>query len=640
MLAGFRSFAKSPFAIAMVFVLMLAFLVAGTTDFVSSLLFGGTGPNVVKAGSREVTQQEFSQDYKRTIRQLSQQYQQPISLEMAIERNLDQQILREKLMSEGFAELLRRLGVRSPKKMMQDELRKTPDFFDPLTGEFSQERYASVLGQNELTPAMFEKGMADGMARFQFVRAAADGLKAPLAYSSLGGALALEQRDISYFVVTPPMIGQLPPPTEAEIQAFVKSNAERLMRPEFRALTIVRLSRKAFESSVVLDQAEVQKRFDFEKDSLSRAETRTVVQIPVKDAAQAAAVSKQLMTGADARVVAGGLGIKPIIFENKPRSGFFDPTIAGKAFSLPQGGVDVVKGSFGLAVVKVETVVAGSTATLAEHRADIEAKVRAAMADRKVSEASKTYEDVRATGADMLAAAQKAGLPVVTVAPVSAQGVGQDGKPIAGLSPNVVKAAFEGTQGQDSEILQDGEGEYFIVRVDRIVPAALPPMEQLRPFATRTLTIQKVQDAVQARAAALEARIKKGESLAAVAASVGAEVKTVTGLSRMTAQQHAALGRDFVGISFGSKKGEVYVAGTQGGVAVATVTALRGGEVQQIAMAARQQQVQFSEQIFQDIGATIQRYGVAKTKAQSSLANARTAIGGPPPAPAAKPKGK
>lgn len=640
MLSGFRSFAKSPFAIALIFVLMLAFLLVGTTDMFSSLLFGGTGNNVVKAGSREVSQQEFNLAYKRSIREMSQQYGQPIPVDVAVERGIDQQILNEMRTSEAFSELMRRLGVRSPKKMLQDELRKTPAFFDQVTGAFSEQQYRDVLGREELTPEMFEKGMTDGMARYQFVRAAADGLKAPLAYASLGGALALEQRDISYFVVTPQSVGQAPPPTEAEIQTFVKSNSERLMRPEFRALTVVRLSRKAFESGLVADPAEVQRRFDFEKDSLSRAELRTVVQIPAKDQAQAEQIGVQLKAGADARVVAGKLGIKPVIFENKARTAFFDPSIAAKAFSLPQGGVDVVKGSFGLAVIKVETVVAGKTATLEENRADIEGKVRVAQADRKVSEASKVYEDVRATGADMTAAAQKAGLQTVTIAPVSAQGAGEDGKPIAGLSPNVLKAAFEGQQGRDSEILQDGEGEYFIVRVDRIVPPALPPMEQLRPFAVRTLTIQKIQEAVRARASALEARVRKGESFAAVAASAGAEVRTVPGLSRMTAQQHAALGRDFVGVSFGAKKGDVYTAGVQGGIAVATVTALRAGDVQQIAVAARQQQVQFSEQIFQDIGGTIQAYGVKKTKAQSSLPNARTAIGGPAPAAETKAKGK
>ena len=640
MLAAFRSFAKSPFAIALVFLLMLAFLLVGTTDMFKNILFGGIGTDVVKAGSRSVSQYEFKLSYDRTRKQMEQQYGQPITIEMAVERGLDQQMMRELLTSESFAELMRRLGVRSPKKMLQDELRKTPDFFDQVTGEFSQQSYAAVLAENNLTPTMFEKGMADGMARYQFVRAAADGLKAPLAYASLGGAVGLEQRDISYFVVTPQSVGQIAPPTDAEVQAFVKANSARLMRPEFRGLTVVKLSRKAFEQSVTLDPAEVQRRFDFEKDSLSRPETRTVVQIPAKDAAQAAALVTELNRGGDARIVAGRLGVKPIIFDNKARTAFFDPAIAAKAFALPQGGVDIVKGGFGLAVIKVEGVVAGQAATLEANRAAIEAKVRADLADRKVSEASKVYEDTRATGADMLVAAQKAGLPTATVAPVSAQGAGEDGKPVAGLSPNLLKAAFEATQGQDSEIIQDGEGEYFIVRVDRVVAPALPPMDQLRPFIMRTLMIQKMQDAVRARAAALEARVRKGETIEAVAASAGASVQKIAGLSRMNAQEQAALGRDFVGAAFGAKKGDIYAAATSGGMAVATVTALRPGDVNQVAVAARQQQTQFSEQIFQDIGQTIQQYGVSSLKAKSSLANARAAIGGPAPEPAAKPKGK
>lgn len=642
MLAAFRSFAKSPFAVGLIFLLMMGLLLVGTTDMFANALFGGIGNNVVKAGSREVTPYEFKLRYTQTRKRIEQQTGQPVTIDAAVERGLDQQLLRDVLVSEAFGEMMRRLGVRAPKKVLQDELRKSPAFFDPVTGKFSVDQYNKFLADRDLTPDMAEKEMSDGFMQFQFVRAAADGLKAPLAYTSLVGAITLEQRDISYFVVTPQSVGQIAPPTEAEVQAFVKANAERIMRPEFRGITVVKLSRAAAAQGLVIDQAEVQRRFDFEKDARSTPETRTVVQIPAKDAAQAAAILSELRKGGDARVVAGRLGVKPIIFENKARSAFFDPAVAAKAFSLPQGGADTVKGGFGLAVVKVEAIVAGQAASLEDSRAAIEAKVRADMADRKVSEAAKVYEEARAGGADMTAAAQKAGLQVVTIAPVAAQGAGMDGKPVPGVSQSVLKAAFEATQGQDSEILEDGPGtgEYFILRVDRVVAPALPPMDELRPYIMRNLMMQKIQDAVRARATALEARVRKGEPIETVAASSGASVQKITGLSRANAQQFDALGQGFVGASFGGKKGDVYVAGTQGGIAVATVTALRAGEVRQVAAAARMQQVPFSEQLFQDIGATIQQYSVSSLKAKSSLANARAAIGAPAPEPAAKPKGK
>jgi peptidyl-prolyl cis-trans isomerase D len=640
MLAAFRSFAKSPWAIGLLGLIIVAFVLVGTTD-----IFGPrVGVNVITAGSRTVTQNEFSAAFKRSLQQLGQQYGQPVSQDMALEQGLDQRILGEMTRSEALAELLRRIGLRAPQDSMREQLREIPAFFDPLTGEFSESNYLERLRGEGLTREMFEKDMHDGLVRAQFIPAAADGLQAPLAYSALGGVIALEQRDLAYFVVTPQSVGRIAEPTDAEIQAFMKENAAQLTLPEFRGMTIVRLSRKAMEGSVTVNPAEVQKRFDFEKDALSKAEMRTVLQIPVKDNGQAASVLARIKKGEDARVVAGELGIKPIIFADKPRSAFFDAVIGAEAFRLPQGGANIVKGSFGLAVIKVESVFAGSTATLEANRAAIEAKVRADAADRKVSEASKVYEDARAEGVDMSAAAAKAGLALATVAPVSAQGAGQDGKPVPGLSQAVLKAAFEGTQGQDSEILEEAPGEYFIVRVDRVVAPAMPPVAEVRPYLARNLMMRKMAEAVRARAEALQARVQKGESLDAVAASTGAKVVRVQGISRATAQAQEALGRELLGAAFGSKKGDVYTAATTSGVAVATTIALRAGDIQQIAMAARQQQAQFAQQIFGDIGASVQTYAVAKVKAKGNIVNARAALGVAPSATPEKtdaaPKGK
>ena len=48
---------------------------------------------------------------------------------------------------------------------------------------------------------------------------------------------------------------------------------------------------------------------------------------------------------------------------------------------------------------------------------------------------------------------------------------------------------------------------------------------------------------MQAKADALAARVKKGESLDAVAASAGTKVQRIAGISRENAQQHQALGQ-------------------------------------------------------------------------------------------------
>ncbi|MBP7704396.1 MAG: SurA N-terminal domain-containing protein [Caulobacter sp.] len=625
MLAAFRSFAKSPWAVGLLGLLIISFAVFGIGDVFKANL----GQSVIKAGSRTVEMQEFKAAYTRYRKGLEQQYGQPISVDLAVQQGVDKRLLDEMAENEAFNAVLERFGIRAPKALVDETLTRQEAFFNPITGKFDQDRFVQVLQQYEITPEIYMKSVRDELVQGQYVPAAFGAMRAPRAYAALGGALAMEQRDLAYFRLTPASIGQITPPTDAEMTAFMKANAAQLTKPEYRSFSIVRLSRKAFEPGVTVDPAEVQKRFEFEKDSLGRAELRTVVQINVKDAGQAAAVAARLNKGESAAVVAGSIGEKPVRFDDKPRSAFFDPAVADAAFKLPQGGVSApIRTQFGLAVLKVEKIAAGQAASLEQHRAELEAKVRQAAADRKVSDASKIYEDSHAAGQDMAVSAAKAGLSVVKIPAVAKDGRGLDGKPALGVSQAVLQAVFEGQQGVESEILSDGEGEYFIVRVDTVVPPALRSLEEVRQPLTVELMRRKIADAQQAKADELAARIRKGESLDAVAASAGLKVERIAALSQPTAQQHAAAGRELLGGAFGAKKGEVFIAPAQGqGYAIAVVTAIRAGDIAQAARLTEAQREQFTEMLRRDLDGSARRYAVEEMKAKKSQLNARIAMG-------------
>lgn len=626
MLAFMRKFARSWVGVLLFGLLVAAFAVFG---FNQDLLSGNVGNYVIKTGGRTVTAFDFKREFDAYKGQLEQRFQQQISPELAQQQGLDRRVMEELAYRESLDELLSRMGLRASDKMLKDELRKAPVFFDQVTGAFDEGKYVTALREKGLTPATFEGILTDEMRRNQFVSSAVAGLRAPRAYSAVGGLFGLEQRDLAYFVVTPQTVGIVPPPTEAEINAFVKENSAQLMLPEFRSFTVVRFVAKDIESTVAVTEAEIAKQFAFMKDSLSRPELRTVVQIPAKDAGQAAAIVARLQKGEDPGAVAKAYGVSAVNYADKPRSSFFDPAVAGAAFTLPVGGVSApVKGQFGLAVVKVLKITPGETASLEAHRAEIVAKIRGDLAGAKISDLSKLYEDAHEGGATLPEAARKAGVPTTVYAPVTADGRGLDGKPVAGISPQVLKAAFELTQGGESDIQEAGENEYFAVRVDRIVAPALPPMALVRPQLVRTLMMKREADRMKAKAEELAARVRKGESIETVAASVGAQVVRVSGISRATLQAHQALGRELVGGVLGSKKGVPFTASAPNfSVAIAVVTAVRSGDPLQVAAATEQGRQQFTQELFSDIGDSARGYARTRLKTKTDLTRARLAIG-------------
>ena len=282
------------------------------------------GDQVIKAGSRVVNSAEFRREYDRYKKRAEQQAGQPITPEMADQNHLDTAVLNGLATREGFAELLSKVGVRPSDKLIAAQIGKIPEFFDPITGRFDKKTFEARLNENGYAPPTFDAVLRDEMAAQHWAVALQDGLTAPRAYGALASVFALESRDLAFFTITPQSVPQPAAPTDAQLNAFIKESKADLMLPEMRVITIVPFVPGAAAAAVAgapIDPAELQKRYSFRKDTLSKPETRTVVQIPVKDQASAQKVTARLAAGEAPPAVAKSLGVDAIVYDDEAADG-------------------------------------------------------------------------------------------------------------------------------------------------------------------------------------------------------------------------------------------------------------------------------------------------------------------------------
>jgi peptidyl-prolyl cis-trans isomerase D len=493
MLAAFRAFAKSWVAALLIGVLIVAFAVWGIRD----VFRGRISDAVITAGSRTITSADFKREFDQQKSALEQQYGQPIPTELAAANGLDRQILEGLGTREAFAELLRRIGLQPSDKLVVSEIQKIPAFFDPVSGRFDKKAYAQRLADNGMTVPVFERLIRDELAQQQLAMGLASGLLVPRAYSAMAAVYGLENRDVAAIEVLPTSVPQPAAPTDAQLTAFMKELGPRLMKPEYRQLSIVRFSPDQVQAGPV-DEAEVLKRYNFRKDTLSKAETRTIVQIPAKDAATAAQITARLAKGEAPDAVAKSLGASAITYPDKPQSAIPDRKVAAAAFQMKAGQTQTVQGDLGQAVVRVDKVTPGHQVTLEEIRPALEAEVRKDAAVQKVDQLSQAYDDAHSKGATLAEAAQKAGVPVITVGPVAKNGVDPEGKPVPGLSEKIMDTAFSLPAGGESELVDAGNGEYFAVRADKVIPPAMRTLEEVRPDLTRAWLQREIVKRMQA----------------------------------------------------------------------------------------------------------------------------------------------
>lgn len=623
MLSATRQFAKSWVAAVLIGLLVVSFAIFGVND-----AFQGNYTNdVVKAGSRHVSGPDFRREFDNFRKGAEEQTKRPITIEEAVEAGLDRRLMEEIATRESFGEMLRKIGIHPSDRLMESELRKIPAFFDQVSGAFDKALYQQRLSENGLTPARFETLLRDQIAESHTAAAMVNGLRVPRAYGALTAIYEMEARDVGYFMIDPRSVAQPAQPTDAQLQAFMKENADRMTLPEFRVLTVVAFT-PAQVGEVKVDPAEVQKRFDFRKDTLSRPETRTLIQIPAKDAAAAQAIAARLSKGEDPAAIAKSTGVEAINYADKPQSAIADKRVGAAAFALKEGQVSVIQGDLGMAVVKVAKVTPGQVVTIDQVRPQIEAEVRKDAAAEKVYALSQAYEDARADGANLVEAANKAGVPTFTIGPVTQQGQGQQGQPVAGLTPKMLELAYSLPAGGESEVQDAGEGQYFAIRVERVIPKALPPLAEVKPQLTRFWMMRELVKTMQARADELAARVRKGESLDTVAASAGAKVVHVTNLDRQNAAQSTALSRDALGKAFSGKQGDVFTAeGTQFGLIVGKLEAVRAPSGPTLARITEDVRPQLTMALFRDLGADARKAARTAVKAKVYPDKARAALG-------------
>ncbi len=631
MLAGFRSFAKSPFAVVLFGLLIVSFAVFGISD----VFRHPPGKWVIAAGSRNMTPEDFKAQFE-NFRKREQAQGQILTPDIAVEQGIDRKMLAQLALQESLAELIRRIGVRPSDKLVGDTLREQLASlppgqrpFDPITGKFDAKLYAALLAQNELTPARYEASLRDEIAQSHLFSAAAAGLRAPRIYSALEAAYGLEGRDLAAFAINPAGIEKPGAPTDAQLQAFMKEHAAQLTRPETRVLSVARFSAKALENTVTVPEADIVKTYNFRKDTLGTAETRSFVQIVAPDAKAAAVIAQRLAKGDQPAVVASAYGKQPVLIDAKPKSALPDRKVADAVFGLAAGQVSApINGDLGVSVVKLTKITPATLPSLESQRPAIEAELKAQAAQTKAYEQTQAYQDAHDGGANLIDAATKAGALVLTTSPITAEGVDQTRQPVPGLTPDALKAAFELPAGGESDLIEAGKGEYFAVRVEKVIPSAMPPLAEIREPLAQQWMLDKLLERMKLKADELGARVKKGESLDAVAASAGTKVQRIPNITRQNARQFQGLGRDLLVGTFGAKPGAPFTArGPQGGYLVAVVEKVHPGSPEQMAQMAEVMRPQASQGLLRDVGMAAQEAAKAQLKTKVNLTLARQAIG-------------
>lgn len=554
MISIFRNFARSKFAMGLLILTALGLLVTGgaQTDILGSL----QPPKVVSAGDRSMSPQEFRAAMDRQLEQLQAQQGRAITYEEALAEADLGAILRARAEELSFFAWAWKAGIRPGNELVLRQIRVVPEFFDPVTNQFSETLYRTKLAEANLTPELVEQQARDEYSRAHYGSALVAGMRLPRVYGAVYANLTEQARDGRWFVLTQAMAGTAPAPTDAQLTSYMSQNAARLRIPELRAGSLVIFSNPA-DQNIAISEEKIQARFDFRKDALSVPERRTFTTLTAPTRAAADRIAAALRAGQTPAAVGQANDLRPAEFADTPRSAVSDPAVAAAVFGL---GVDQVsapvQARVGFVVAKVTGITTGREVALADVRDQIVEELRGQEARGAIARRVEAFEAARREGKSVDEAVRQVGARMVPIPAVTREGRNREGQQL-NVPAQVLEAMWKLAEGRAGEPTGLGEGDYFLVRVDDVIPAAMPALAAVRERVVGEWTARENVRLLTARKDALTARLRRGEDIAAVAASEGATVTSGAGL-KQDEETVARYGEAVIGGLFNTGRGQPF----------------------------------------------------------------------------------
>jgi peptidyl-prolyl cis-trans isomerase D len=485
------------------------------------------------------------------------------------------------------------LGYKVSDEVLAKRVMEIPQF--QVDGKFSADRYNALLRSNGLTEARFEADLQTELMVEQLQTGVVDS-SFTLPYElERRFALEKQQREVDYALVATSDFLPTVTVTDEQIQKYYEQNGNQFLTTETVDLQYLELTRAQAESAVSVTDQALKEYYEQIKDRFQTTERRQGRHILITategldDAAaqkKAQELTDKAKSGADFAQLAkenskdpgsaqqgGDLGLA--------EKGMFVGPFEDALFSMQVGEIrGPVKTQFGYHVLKLENIEAGHQQTFDEARAEVEAEFRKDKAQTSFYDQSQKLGDAAFTALTELdSVAKSMNLPLREIKGFTREGGGE-----LGADPEVIKAVFSEDaleRRQNSPVVAVGDDKAVVLRVADHKAAAPRPLAEVRSEIENRLRSQAARDAAAAKGAEVVARLQKGETWDAVAAS---GLKPVG--KRFVTRDDSIAPPAVLRAAFAASKTQIaedkpYVQGVtteDGNYAVLAVTQVRSGE--------------------------------------------------------------
>ena len=513
--------------------LVLSFAMWGVADVVSP---GGSGDRAVATvGDVEIDDYTVRQEYRREIERLSGIFGKRLETEDARAFGIPENVLSAIIDRTLYDAAATNMGLVVSDELVRQTIHTIAGFKNEK-GEFQRNLFDQVLQNNGLSEAAFVRDIRLGVKRAQYLSLLKNPPKAPSAMTKAMYSFRNEKRIAETISIDLASITDTGSPSQADLEKFHKDNGQRYTAPEYRSLTLVRLSADELAKEIAVSDDEIARLYEDRIDEYMETEQRNLQQVRVADEADAKKIHERLNAGEDFAKVAkdlAGMEGSAIELGNMTKAQL-PPELGTAAFALVPGAFSApVNSPLGWHIVKLTSVKAASQKALSEVSDALKKDIATEKAIDSLYQLANTLEDQLGSGDGVNDAARALGLKPVTIAAIDTNGFDADGNKVMDIpGSKFMTVAFATEEGGDSALEEDGSDGYYVVHVDGVTAPSIRPIGKVVKQVSDDWTQSRRAETAQKTADEILERLKAGGDLFRLASERGLKVTTSAPFTR------------------------------------------------------------------------------------------------------------
>jgi peptidyl-prolyl cis-trans isomerase D len=549
MMGLMRSFLKTPWAVGLLVLLAASFGVFGFKDPFNGVVGGG----FMSAGGRSVHPRDATRMVDQEIDQIRREQGKAISRREAGEQGIPQQVIQTLMMQTVTLAYADKIGVKASPSAVADIIANAPIFKDGL-GNVDKNLVARYANEQGMTTSDFYKDFQDKLTFDYLQQSVLGGLTTPKIISAPILEYYGEKRMLALARLTPAALPAIKPPTDDELKAFYETKKALFAQPERRRFAVLSYSADDFLDKVKIDDATLKSEYEKRIKEFSSPETREVAQFSSADGDAIQAVIDKVKGGAKLEdavaqtkgVTLATLTLKPGDLKDK------DQDAAAFRFGVgePFGPIKSDSGYLGMEVTKI---IPGVARPLDQVSDDLRRELAKRDAERMYDATEEKFLDYISGGKSLEEVAADIGAPILLFPAVDQRATDDKHVAVGLLSkhPKELQDAFKLKVGETGQVIEGSDKRptgvagaeeevptRTVLRLEEIIPARTPALEEVKKDVTALYTDQKQIEAAQKIANDLVASVKAGKNFdeAAKAAKMTV-VRPPQPVTRQMAQQ-------------------------------------------------------------------------------------------------------